>query len=276
MTLLLFFILGGIIGSFLNVVILRTHNGTQSWLKGRSHCPSCHHRLGWYDLVPIISYVLLNGRCRYCNTPISVQYPLVEAVTALLFGLVYIVTVGTALETSTTHTVILLARNLLVVCVLVILFVYDFRWQLIPDRITLPAIIFFFILNSLLYGSAAVCNPITAICHTIPGWTDYALGAILGGGFFLLQFVISKGKWIGGGDIRLGALIGVILGLSGTAIALFIAYMVGAIWGIGMIVSGQKKMGSAIPFGTFLSIATLIVLLWYPQVIALMQRYLIL
>ncbi len=276
MMLILIFALGAIIGSFLNVVILRTHSGAVSWLKGRSHCMYCHHRLEWYDLVPILSFVSLRGQCRYCSKAISWQYALVEASTGLLFVLVYTFSIGTmTLDVPTGDALLMLVRNLLVVCVMVILFVYDFRWQLIPDRFTLPAILFFLIFNSFLYTSAVICNPATALCYTIAGWTNYVLGAILGGGFFLIQYVISKGKWIGGGDIRLGVLMGVILGLSGTAIALFVSYMVGALWGMSLILAGKKKMGSAIPFGTFLSIGTVIVLLWLPQITGLIQYYLL-
>lgn len=266
--LLLIFIFGAIVGSFLNVVIMRTHSGGVSWTKGRSHCPHCRHTLQWADLIPIFSYVLLCGRCRYCRKHVSLQYPLVEGATALLFCLAYIMSVGVTGDMLTNNTLLVLGRNMAVISVLMIIFVYDLRWQLILDRITLPAIGFFFVVNGLLLCESGWICPVLF-------WTDYALGAILGGGFFLIQYVISKGKWIGGGDIRLGALMGVILGLSGTAIALFISYMIGAVCGIVLILLNKKKMGSSVPFGTFLSIGTLIVLLWQAPITSIIQRYLL-
>ncbi|MDP2656710.1 MAG: prepilin peptidase [bacterium] len=268
-------ILGAMVGSFLNVVILRTHKSTASWTKGRSYCVHCTHTLAWYDLVPIVSYLFLVGRCRYCKKKISIQYPLVEFTTAVLFVLAYIFSVDFTPLTGgiSWHQLALLGRNVAVVCIMVILFVYDFRWQLIPDQITLPAIGFFFIINVFLLPVSHVCSPLSMDCYPLDGWTSALLGAILGGGFFLLQFVISKGKWIGGGDIRLGALMGVILGLSGTFFALLGAYMIGALWGIALIVFKKKQLGSAIPFGTFLSVTTIIVLLWYPQIMSIARLY---
>lgn len=242
-----FFILGCIVGSFLNVVVERI-NLHKSFLIGRSACPQCHHVLGFFDLIPLFSYIFLLGKCRYCRKEIAGQYFWVELLTGAVFGLIF---VGTLHATSvqyalSIHNIFLLFFYLIIACFLIIIFLYDFKYYLILDKIIVPAVIVA-IIGNLLLGSE---------------WWDLGLGALIGGGIFFLQYIISRGKWIGGGDIRLGLLMGAILGWQLTFVALFIAYLIGAFIGIILIIGKQKKMKDAVPFGTFLSIATLIALLY--------------
>ena len=233
------FIFGAIIGSFLNVIILRTKESKNPFL-GRSHCPKCNKKLSFWELIPILSFIFLRGRCIKCKSKISWQYPLLELVTAILFfiaGYFWIYTDNSILE---------LVRNLIAISFLIVIFVYDLRWQLIPDRFSLPAIVIIFLINIFLGVS----------------YLDMISGALVVGGFFMLQFAVSKGRWIGGGDIRIGVLMGIILGLQWGLMALLLAYVVGAVFSIILILASRKKFDSKIAFGTFLTLATVIVLFY--------------
>ncbi|MFA6422054.1 MAG: prepilin peptidase [Candidatus Buchananbacteria bacterium] len=233
------FIFGSLIGSFLNVIILRTKNN-ENIVWGRSYCPKCKKKLASFDLIPIISFLFLGGKCRYCRNKISWQYPAVEFITAILFLLAGIIWLDQAGD------FLLLLRNLIFIAFAILIFVYDYRWQIIPDRFSIPAIILILILN-LFLGV-----PILTLL----------IGALIAGGFFLFQFVISKGRWIGGGDIRLGILMGVLLGWERTLLALLIAYVGGAVISIFLIIFLKKKMNSQVAFGTFLLVATLVAVFW--------------
>ncbi|MBU1146490.1 prepilin peptidase [Patescibacteria group bacterium] len=235
------FIFGLIIGSFLNVVIWRLHS-EESVLTGRSHCPKCRHVLGPIELIPVLSFLIQKGKCRHCGKSISWQYPLVEFSAAILFLFAYL---PYDLR-LTTYNFFLLAREWFMISVMIIVFVYDLKYYLILDKIIYPAAALVFVTLPLIYGGGiswwGIFGPIVA--------------AILGGGFFLLQYLISKGKWIGGGDIKMGALMGLILGLGGLGVALFFAYVVGAIVGLILVAGKIKKMKSQVPFGTFLAAGT--------------------
>jgi len=237
-------IFGFIIGSFLNVVIYRLYSG-DNIVKSRSKCVHCQHQLKAIDLVPFFSWLLLGRKCRYCSKNISWQYPIVELVTAILFVLGYIVLVGSI---SLMSTIILLQYVLYLIAAsfLIVIFVFDHQHQLILDKVTIPlmviAIIFIFILQL--------------------DWLQYLLTALAGGAWFGWQYVISKGKWIGGGDIRMGIIMGLLLGWPNLIVALFIAYILGAMISVYLLVSKKSERGSQIAFGTFLSVATVITWLW--------------
>jgi len=246
------FIFGLFIGSFLNVVIYRLHR-EESFVKGRSKCLFCGHRLQVGDLIPLFSYLFLKGRCRYCKQAFSAQYPLVEASTAIIFTLIflYIFPQGFSAFAPFIYYYKLLVWWIMSAFLLVI-FVYDLRYYLILDKVIVPAAIFSFFAN-LFLG------------HVF--W-QMLLAAIIGGGFFLLQYVLSKGRWIGGGDIRLGALMGIILSWPHVLTALFIAYVLGSIISIGLLLGGRKSWSDKVPFGTFLSLATFITLLYHQKLIS--------
>lgn len=242
-------IMGLITGSFLNAVIFRLNQKT-SFVKGRSKCMSCKHELGVLDLIPVFSWLFLRGKCRYCKKKIDWQYPVVELGTAVLFVWALIET----MHASSVQTIF----YFIIIAFLIIIFVYDLRYQLILDRVSLPAIVIA-LLGNLYLGEI---------------WWSLLLGAGIGGGIFLLQFVVSRGKWVGGGDIRLGVLMGVLLGWEKTLVALFLAYVMGALVGVILIIKKKKQMGEAIAFGTFLVVGTLIALFygdviidWYLNII---------
>lgn len=245
--LLLLTLLGLSVGSFLNVVTTRLPAGKS--LVGRSRCPKCKAVIRWYDNVPIVSFVVLSGRCRQCHKPIHWQYPVLEALTG---GLYLLISWRWLNDGITAADIGYLVRDLAACAVLVAVFVIDLRHYLIFDVITLPAA-----------GLALMGNVLLG-----ESWSSLVAGGILGAGFFYLQYAVSRGQWIGGGDIRLGLLMGFLLGLPRLLVALFLAYAVGAIVGLGLIISQRKSPGSQVPFGTFLSLATLIALLVGDRLIA--------
>jgi prepilin signal peptidase PulO-like enzyme (type II secretory pathway) len=240
-------LVGLCVGSYLNVVILRTHADLPSG--GRSRCMSCSTELRPRDLIPVLSFLMLQGKCRTCGAKISVQYPLVEFGTAMLFLAFYlrfVFGVGLPPGISAYESVAFLIRDLAFVPFLVVLFVYDLRYQLILDRFTVPAMVIAFLLNL---------------------WVGYYppeemfAGAFAVGGFFLFQYVISGGRWIGGGDIRMGLLMGFMLGFKDALGALFISYALGALVGIFLITREKAEWRTRVPFGTFLAMGTLVMLL---------------
>ncbi len=244
------FIFGSIAGSFLNSVIYRTYTG-KSFLIGRSFCPACKKTLKWYELIPVISFLIQSGKCRGCSRKISPIYPLIEIISGLLtVGVVYF---GISNCTGVCDKVyFLILRDLFAIYVLIVLFVYDLRWKLVPDKIIIPAIGFILIYNILLY--LFNISYISII--------DMIIGVLIGGGFFAAQFWISKGRWVGGGDVRMGALMGVILGWSDIVVALVIAYVLGSF--ISMFLLLWKRIGLQykIPFVPFLALSTLITMYW--------------
>lgn len=252
--LLIVFVFGTLVGSFLNCVICRLGLPTffqkklggrakrQSFLGGRSFCPNCHRILKWYDLIPILSFILLQGKCRYCQKKISWQYPLVEIATGGLFLLIFN-------EFSILNFQILVNFAYLVVvsCLLIIIFVYDLRHFIIPDKIIYPAI-------------AIVC--LYQIIFNTANFYSLILSALAASGFFFLIWLISQGRWMGLGDVKLGFLLGLFLGWPQVLTALFSAFLIGAIIGVGLIISGKKTLKSQVPLGPFLVLGAFIALLF--------------
>ncbi|MFH0873482.1 MAG: prepilin peptidase [Candidatus Komeilibacteria bacterium] len=248
------FLFGLIFGSFLNAVIYRLHVG-ESWVHGRSKCVKCKKVLGTWDLIPILSWLYLRGRCRYCQKKISWQYPLVELATAVAFVAAYSVA---GVELGLAQAWLQAVTWMIYALFLIIIFVFDWKYYLILDAVIYPAAVMAFILNLFLGVS----------------WSSMLLAAIIGAGFFWLQYILSRGTWIGAGDIRLGGLMGLMLGWPGILVALFIAYVVGSIVGIILIIAGRKKWGQQIPFGTFLSLATFVILLYGQPILQWYLNYL--
>lgn len=227
------FVLGLVVGSFLNSVIYRLEKG-ESALRGRSYCPHCKHTLSWQDLIPILSFVLLQGKCRYCKKPISWQYPLVELATGILFVAV------AQLAVSNQQ----LAYLLIVNCLLLIIFVYDLKHYLIPDKILYPAILvssIWYLVSSIFFGLYTkyfILNTFYA-----------AFGAAL---FFFLIHALSKGRAMGFGDVKLALFMGLFLGWPNILVAFFAAFLSGAAAGIFLILLKKKTLKSQVPFGPFL------------------------
>lgn len=239
MLLLFAFIFGLTIGSFLNVVILRL--GKESFVKGRSKCLKCNYEIKWYDNLPIISFLLLRGKCRNCKVKISWQYPLVEFFTGLIFVLNYYF-FGYSLE---------FIFYSIISSFLIVIFVYDLLTYFILDRVTLPAIVIALAGN--IYFGADLKSLF---------W-----GVLVGAAFFAAQYLVSRGKWVGDGDIRLGALMGALLGFKYMLVALFVSYLLGATLGIVLILAKRKDLSSEVPFGPFLTLGTFISLYYGEQIL---------
>lgn len=255
---ILVFILGLVIGSFLNVLIFRLHSG-ESAARGRSKCPHCGHVLAWTDLFPVLSFICLRRQCRYCQGKISWQYPLVELATGLLFALDFaMVASGIGnfpsldFQLSLSYqSFALLIRDWIVIAALIVIFVYDLRWLIIPDQVVLPVLAIVVILNLI----AGV--PLAGM----------AIGFAVGLGFFGLQYAVSQGRWIGGGDLRLGALLGALLGWPIVAVALFIAYLAGAAVSLALIAQKKATAKSQVPLGVFLAPAAIVALFWGEKIL---------
>jgi prepilin signal peptidase PulO-like enzyme (type II secretory pathway) len=185
--------------------------------------------------------LFLKGKCRSCEQPIPRTYFWVELATALLFVLTAYLTINKTIQSAEVF------RNLFFVSLLIVIFVYDYKYQLVLSSVAwLGALVGLFI-NIKYLG----LDPY-----------DLFFGAAIGGGFFLAQYLISKGRWIGGGDVRIGVMMGCWLGFKGVLVALFIAYVTGALFGLILLSLRKKEMSSAIPFGTFLSVATFLTIFW--------------
>jgi len=206
--------------------------GTVGGRAARSKCTSCDIQLRVVDLIPVVSFVLLRGRCYSCSERISWQYPVVELITALLFGLSGLAAV------SLPEAIFFAACS----GVMVFLFIYDLKHMLVLDVVTLPAIVIAFIANWFL-GVDLI---------------DMVLGSVIGGGFFAAQYLISRGRWVGGGDIRLGLLAGVILGWQHLLVALMLAYVGGSVIALGMLSTKKVTMKSQVPFAVFFVPAVLV------------------
>lgn len=213
------FIFGLCIGSFLNCVIYRLEQKKK--ITGRSFCPHCKHTLSWQDLFPIFSFLFLKGKCRHCHEKISIQYPLVELATGLIFILIFN-------QYSMLDTLYLL----IISCFLIIIFIYDLKHYLIPDKILFPAIIIALIYN--LINLQHILNNLWAV--------------IVASGFLLIIFLISKGRAMGFGDVKLAVLMGLLLGMPDVLVALFLAFFFGAIIGLILMAFKKKSLKSEIPF----------------------------
>ena len=233
--------LGMFIGSFLNVVVARV-NTKKSALQGRSECPNCAHTLEAMDLMPVLSFVLLQGKCRYCHQPISWQYPLVEFGTAALFGFVGFYFFNKGLDGVLD--IALLASVLFICSVLIVILVYDILHYIILESwlIFLGAgVVVFHAINFLLQDSVAVKD------------IALLLGAAFGafGAFFML-FTVSQGKWMGGGDVKFVFVMGLLLGFPNILVGLFVAFVSGAVIGVLLIRFASKTIKDKVPFAPFL------------------------
>lgn len=244
---------GAIVGSFLNVVILRLPSEEESVVFPASHCPQCHHPLSWYENIPIVSYLALGGRCKHCRGKISLQYPVVELCMALLtaalvqrFGLSWTMA-GYFLFCASLLTIIWI----------------DIYHQIIPDIISLPGIVLGFLFSFI---------------NSMVSWQDALLGLLLGGGALyavaLAYFLWKKQEGMGGGDIKLLAMIGAFLGWQSLPFVIFVSSFSGALIGIIAMMQQGKGGKTRIPFGPFLSLAALAYLFFAEQISVLYQWYL--
>lgn len=271
------FLLGLCIGSFLNCVVYRRLPASadsygearqEKSLGGRSFCPQCRRTLAWYDLFPVFSFVFLGGKCRYCKKKISWQYPVVEAATALIFLLIF--NFSALGGPASGWQFLNLAFLFYVASALIVIFVYDLKHYLIPDKVLFPAIIVAFIYRLFEIFEFRIWNlfRISDLGFRIYApLLNYFYAALIGFGFFLAIFLISRGRWMGFGDVKLAVLMGFLLGFPNILVALFLAFFFGAIIGIILMLLQRKGLKSEIPFGPFLILGTFIAMLWGGEII---------
>lgn len=254
-------LLGLCFGSFVNAMVWRMHQQAKSHIKiaakdqklsivhGRSMCPDCNHILAWYDLLPIFSWLSLKGKCRYCRKTISWQYPAVEILTAALFVFSYIYW---PLPLLNAYSWLIFGLWLVFVAAFMALAVYDLRWMILPNSIVFPLqglaalyLVIKLIPDSGNRGALLLASIFSVLCSA---------------GLFYVLFQISDGKWIGGGDVKLAVILGILLAEPQRALLmLFIASLLGSLVGIPLLLQSKAKRNTRLPFGPFLIAATIIV-----------------
>lgn len=256
-------VLGLCFGSFVNAFVWRIHKQSQgnkkstvkssdySIVSGRSMCVNCKRVLVWYDLLPVLSWLSLGGNCRYCHKPISWQYPLVELATAGLFVFSY---AFWPFSLQTASTMVQFGLWLVLLTGFIALSVYDFRWMLLPDRIVFPL------------QAIALIYALTAFVASGGDWSFIAgafFGVMCSAGLFYALYQISDGKWIGGGDVKLGVVLGLVLGGAVEAfLMLFIASLLGSLIAIPLLLAKKTQLQGTLPFGPLLLVATYVVVLF--------------
>ena len=236
---IIFGLYGIVIGSFLNVLILRIPVKERFTLK-RSHCMTCGHTLAWYDLFPLFSYLFLGGKCRYCKVHISCQYPIVESLNGLLYIGLYLVN-GLSVETL---------LYCLCTSALICLSVIDWRTKEIPFGFNL----FIFLLG------------LIRLFTDIGDWSQYVIGLFAVSGFLFLLLILSKGRAMGGGDIKLMAATGLLLGWQLNIIAFLVGCILGSI--IHLTLMAMKKADRVLAFGPYLSMGVYIAMIWGEQLVS--------
>lgn len=259
---LLFGVIGLALGSFVNAAVWRIYKketksdnklpkANLSLTSGRSVCPSCHHILAFKDLIPVLSWIKLKGRCRYCKKPVSKQYPFVEILTATL---ILLSLWQWNIELDTAMSLIQFFVWSIILTGLMILAIYDFKHRELPTGVIYISgalTVIFVVLDMIIFG-----NSLSDVL------LEKVIGVLSVGGFFWLLYQISDGNWIGGGDVRLGFLIGVLLGWQQGIIAVGIASFLGTFLAIIPLVLGKLSKKTEIAFGPLLIIGIYASLLW--------------
>jgi len=245
------FALGAVVGSFLNVVIHR-YPREESIVFPPSHCPHCSAAIRWYDNVPILSYVVLRGRCRACHGPISPRYPLVELANAGFYLAIY-------LNTGPTLGFLFIAA---IVSMLIALIYIDAEIQILPDAIDLPGIAIGIAIGALGLG---LLDPTLVLSET---FVDALIGAGIGAGILVVviaaYWLVRKVEGMGQGDVKMLAMIGAVLGWRAVPAVLLLASIAGAVVGVPLAMRSGRGMQFPLPFGVFLGIAALAILFFGP------------
>ena len=270
------FIIGASIGSFVNVLEMRLFKEAD-FVKTPSHCPKCKHKLGFWDLIPILSFFMLKGRCRYCETKVSWQYPIIEFISGMLFMFSGVYIMGFmhiySMKALLTYLIfsVFIGFNLEV---FVFFALYDVKHQIVSNKVILPLIIYALFL--------CVFNAVAM--HLYPNWVfweiwgDFNLlwnivSGALGGVFIALLIYITKGKGMGGGDLKLLVYMGLILGVKRLLVAFYAAIILGSILGIAYGMYKGKIKGLRLPFALFLSIGFIISFFWTNNIVELFTSF---
>lgn len=251
------FLFGLGIGSFLNVLVIRGYAGES--LKGRSYCRSCKNTLSPKELIPVFSYLLQKGRCRSCGTAFSSQYALVEFTTALCFVVVFNLSIPKLYFLEPLYAIPLTLALLVQISALVYIFVADLKYQIIPNG---PIILLGLWGIAEVIGRFLISNSSSDVFYDI-------ISALSIGLLFASLWAVSKGKWMGFGDVKLIVPTSLILGFPASLNAFLFAFWLGGLTGIILIVLQRKKLQSHIPFGPFIIVGAILAYLWGPKLIFL-------
>lgn len=261
MSIFFLFLLGLFLGSFLNVLADRLSNGES--ILGRSHCEYCKHPLGAKDLVPLLSFITLKGKCRYCHKKLPYGYPLSEIFTGSLFVLTFgimnhelgIMGLTAEVMIQNSYFIIQMIFALTITSVLIVIFLSDMRYGIIPDKILavgiIATVVYLLIFNFQFLISNQILNPNSQILNHLIS----ALGAFL---FFLVIYLLTKSRGIGFGDVKFGFFMGLLLGFPDVLLSLYLAFLTGGAIAIILILWKKKVMKSKIAFGPFLVVGTYI------------------
>ncbi len=245
----IFFLYGLLIGSFLNVVVLRLQK--EESLGGRSYCPSCKHQIRWYDNVPLLSFLILRGKCRDCKVKISIQYPLVELGTGIIFAL----TGYAFFNAQDWHTWMSTVFYLVLFCMLIVIGVYDFLTMYIPMLPVWLGMAWIVVYLVLLQW---ILKPVFFAPETFFDVLPFLLSACGAAAFFYALVFVSKETWMGMGDVYLAFLVGLVSGWPGTLLALTLSSGLGSVYGLTLVAKGEKGMKSQVPFGPFMVLGTIV------------------
>lgn len=252
LTLALLFLFGAAIGSFLNVVIYRNLKG-QSWVSGRSKCESCGKQIHWYDNIPLLSFMILRGRCRYCRTKLSISHPVVESLTGLLFVWWYFVGFFFFQISQQPFTLLQPLFWLIAGLILLYILIIDYKYLIIPDT----AVVVLTLLV-VAYRLALTFSGIMQLPDLLAAVSGMAATVL----FFWALWFFTRGRGFGFGDVKLAVPLALLVGWPDLLVWLFMSFILGA--GIGVLLIGLKKakFGKPIPFGPFLILGALISLIW--------------
>lgn len=282
------FLFGSSLGSFTKV--LADRGLKKQGINGRSYCPGCKTTLRWYDLLPVFSFIYLKGKCRYCHKKIGFEYIIVEILSGVLFSLLFFQLPYSVFFSKDYFKIFITVEELFFkcfsVCILIAVALTDIKKMLIPDRIILPSIVMatmyliittlikvaylFYYLNQSSTGKFLIYNIDYFRRHmfyTAEPLLYSVATAVLIGGFFYSLIIVTRGRGMGGGDVKLGSFIGLILGFPMSLIALLIAFISGSIVGVFLIVSGKKTFGQHIAFGPYLVLGAITVLLYGDKIL---------
>lgn len=255
---LFLFVIGAVVGSFLNVVIYRTVTD-ETWITGRSRCDHCLKQIAWYDNIPLLSFIWLKGKCRHCRTPISLSHPVVEFITGSLF--IWWYWVGSLFFQLSQKPFQTLQPMfwLLVGLLLLVIFFADLFYMIIPDMalILLGVLVIFYRLILVYFGIMQVND----LVMSVAGAGVFSL-------LFWLLWYFTKGRGMGYGDVKFMIPMSLLLGWPNIMVGVFSAFILGAVVGVGLLISKKRHFGQVIPFGPFLVLATFIALVWGEQLVS--------
>jgi leader peptidase (prepilin peptidase)/N-methyltransferase len=280
---LLIFFLGAAVGSFINVVADRLSEG-KSIVHGGSVCDHCKRRLKPWELIPVISFLVLRGRCHTCRKKLSERHPIVELLMGIIFLLYFVTRISNfsliSFEPLTWQTLLMIIEHislLILIGSLVAVSIIDWKVGIIPDEINYLLVVVYGVkeLVTLLDWYFRTPGPITPLlADNLATLIQVGLvDALFAGGFFYLLLIITNGKGMGGGDVKLAFVMGLLLTFRQTLLAVYLSFVLGGIYAVTLIIIRRKKLGQTIPFGPFLALGGILAILYGSEIIDWYRKF---